>query len=119
MAESAVQLGIAGRVAGHVLSTQFVLNLLKGVLKLLAVVAYVDHPSAGLFRHLLRSRISAVAETEVSIKACVGDQDHVNNGIGLLSGGNRIVNLDSAAFVLAVRQDDHRLAARFLIELFV
>ena len=41
----------------------------------------------------------------------------VNNDVRLLRRGNRVVDLGAAALVLAVSQQDHRLAARLMVHL--
>jgi len=117
--EGSIELEVGGRIAGNILRAQFILNLLEGCFKLLAVVAHIDQASACLIGYPLGRGIATVAHVEPAIELAVGDQNHINDHIVLLRGGNGFANLGAAALVFAVGQDDDRLAARLPAQLFV
>src|SRR4051794_20175246 len=117
MAEGAVHLGVGGGVGGGVLGTEFVLDLGEGFLQFLPVIAHVDDAAAGFFGQLLGRREPAV--TPAAVEAAVGDQDYIDQGIGLLRGGYGFADFRAAALVLGVGQDDQGFAPGFLGQLFV
>ena len=58
VAKCAVELGVARGVSCHVLSAQFVFDLLKGCFKLGPVITYVDEAAAGLLGESLHGGIA-------------------------------------------------------------
>ena len=99
------------------MGAEFVLNLVEGLLELLAVVAYVDDAAAGVFGEALHVGFAGVAEA--AVEAAVGDEDDVDDGVGLLRGlGGGLEGL-LRALVAAVGQEDEDLAAGFLAEFVV
>ena len=121
-AEGAVDLGVGGGVAGEVLGAEFVLNLVEGFLELLAVVADVDDAAAGVGGEALHVAGAGVGEVDAeasAVEAAVGDEDDVDDGVGLLGGfGGGLEGL-LRALVAAVGEQDEDLAAGFLAELVV
>src|SRR5271154_6112023 len=88
-AEGAVDFGVEGGVAGEVLGAEFVLNLLEGLFELLAVVAYVDDAAAGLGGEALHVACAGIGEVDAeaaAVELAVGDEDDVDDGVGLLGG---------------------------------
>ena len=118
-AELAVEVEIFGRVAEQVLGAQFVLDLVEGLLKLFAIVANVDDAAAGVMRKLLHLAVAGVAEAHAGIEAAVGDQDHVDNGVGLLRGLGGGFECLFRALLAAVGQHDDDFAAGFGAQLVV
>ena len=70
--------------------------------------------SLGKFLHFAVTGISAE-----SVEAAVGDQQHVADGIRLLCGFNGFRDLELAALIFPVRQQDHGLAPNFFRQLVV
>ena len=118
-AEGAIHFEISGGIAGEVLGAELVLNLVEGLLELFAVAAYVDDAAAGVFCEALHVSRSTEAEAEAAVGSGVGDEDDVDDGVGLLSGlGGGLEGL-LRALVAAVGEQDEDLAAGFLAELVV
>ena len=89
----------------------------KASFSLSDLVAYINDAAAGLRRELLHFAIAGVS-TE-TVKAAIGDQQHVADGIGLLRGFDRIIDLELAALIFSVGEQDHGFASDFLGELIV
>src|ERR1700677_4525521 len=82
-----VDLGVGGGVAGEVLGAELVLNLVEGLFELLAVVAYVDDAASSVFCEALHIGVAGVdAEAAAAVKAAIGDENDVDDGVGLLGG---------------------------------
>src|SRR5512146_1740252 len=99
LAEGAVELGIGGGVTDAVLRTQFGGNLVESLLELVHLVPGVDHASAGFGAELLHLRVPVVA---AAVKAAVGDQDDVADGVSFLRRLDGVLDLELATLVLAV-----------------
>ena len=121
-AEAAVELEVGGGVAGEVLGSELVLNLLEGFFEFFAVVAYVDDAAAGLGGELLHIAGAGVGEVDAeassAVEAAVGDEDDVDDGVGLLCGFDGGLEGLLRALVAAVGEEDEDLAACLLAELF-
>ncbi len=118
-AEGSVGLEVAGGVAGEVLGAELVLDLVEGFFELLAVVAYVDDAAAGVFGEALHVGVAGVAHAEAAVKAAIGDEDDVDDGVGLLGGFGGGLEGFLGALVAAVGEHDEDLAAGFLAEFLV
>src|SRR6266851_508134 len=112
-----VDLGVGGGVAGEVLGAELVLDLVEGFLELFAVVAYVDDAAAGVFGEALHVGVAGVAEA--AVEAAVGDEDDVDDGVGLLGGLGCGLEGFLGALVAAVGEEDEDLAAGLLAKLVV
>src|SRR5882757_8485198 len=104
-----VDLGVGGGVAGEVLGAELVLDLVEGFLEFFAVVAHVDYAAAGVFGHALHVGVPGVAEA--AVEAAVGDQDDVDDGVGLLGGLGGGLDGLLGALVASVGEEDENLAA--------
>src|SRR5271170_1154860 len=86
-AEGSVDLGVGGGVAGEVLGAELVLNLVEGLLELLAVVADVDETATGVAGEAVHGGGAGVGEVDAEatarVEAAVGDEDDVDDGVGL------------------------------------
>ncbi len=118
-AEGAVDLGVGGGVAGEVLGAELVLNLLEGLFELFAVVAYVDDAATGLGGKALHVAIAGVGHAEAAVEAAVGDEDDVDDGVGLLGSFGGGFEILLRALVAAIGEEDEDLAASLLTELVV
>ena len=54
-----------------------------------------------------------------AVKAAIGDQQHIADGIRLLCRLDRVVDLELTALVFSVGEQDHGLASYFFRELIV
>ena len=59
------------------------------------------------------SPLAGVAHAEATVKAAIGAEQHIDDGIGFLRGFDGILDFQLAAFVLAVGEQDHRLPPHF------
>src|ERR1700761_1628711 len=88
-AEGGVDFGVGGGEAGEVLGAKFVLNLIKGLLQLFTVVAYVDDAASGVGGEFLHVTFAGVGEVDAeasSVEASVGEEDDVDDGVSFLCG---------------------------------
>ena len=121
-AEGAVDFCVGGGEAGEVLGAELVLDLVEGFLKLFAVIAYVDDAAACFGGEALHIACAGVGEVDAeasAVEAAVGEEDDVDDGVGLLccfSGGLEGL---LRALVAAVGEEDEDLAACLLAELVV
>src|ERR1035438_9649566 len=90
LAEAAVQLGVAGRIAGQILGAQLIFDLLEGSLELFAIVAHINEAATGLLGQLRHGREAAIAKA--SVKAPVSDQDYVDDDVGPLRRGDGVAH---------------------------
>ena len=110
-----VDLGVGGGVAGEVLGAELVLNLVEGLFELLAVVAYVDDAASSVSREALHVGVAGVeAEAATAVEAAVGDEDDIDDGVGLLGGLGGGFEVLLRALVATVGQQDEDLAAGLL-----
>src|ERR1700760_493678 len=114
-----VDLGIGRGVAGEVVGAELVLDLVEGFLEFFTVVAYVDDAAAGVFGETLHVGVAVVAHAEAAVEAAVGDEDDVDDGVGLLGGFGGGFEVFLRALVAAVGEHDEDLAAGLLAELVV
>src|SRR5208283_4746897 len=98
--EATVLLGVGGRIGDNILSAQLLLDLLEGSLEFLAVVAHVDDASAGFLGQLFHGGKTAVAK--VPVETAVGDENHVDQGVGALGRGDGFADLVLAALIFAI-----------------
>jgi hypothetical protein len=89
-------------------------DLVEGLLQFLELVAHVDDAPAGLLGELLH-----LTSTEALVHAAVGDEQHVHHGIRPLGSLDGVADLQAAALVLAVGEQDHGLAADLARQLFI
>src|SRR4029077_21051547 len=109
-AEFAVAVVVGGIVAEGVLAAQFLGNLVEGLFQLFFGVD-VDHATAGIIGQApSRSSIGAIAR--------VGDEQHVNHGVGTLGSLNRFLKLHLATLVLGIGDDHDSFAPRLAVQLF-
>src|SRR6201989_3313563 len=114
-----VDLGVGGGVAGEGLGAELILDLVEGFLEFFTVVAYVDDAAAVVFGETLHGGVAVVAHAEAAVKAAVGDEDDVDDGVGLLGGFGGGFEVFLRALVAAVGEHDEDLAAGLLAELVV
>ncbi len=96
---------------------------LKASSSFLAVVADVDDAAAGVVGELFHVAGAGVGEVDAeaasAVEAAVGDEDDVDDGVGLLGGlGGGLEGL-LRALIAAVGEQDEDLAAGLLAELVV
>src|SRR5258708_1366670 len=84
-----------------------------------AGAAFVVDLAAGGFGEALHVAFAAVAHAESAVEAAVGDEDDVDDGVGLLGGFRGRLEGLLRALVAAVGKEDEDLAAGLLVELVV
>ena len=113
LAVAAVEFRVGRSEADVVLAAQLGGDLVEGLLQLVHLVAHVDHPASGGFGQFAHFGFAGVAAAEPAIKSAIGAQQHVDDGVRFLRRFNRVPDLQLAAFVLAVGQQNHCLAPHF------
>src|SRR5712671_5198336 len=116
-AERAVARSVGGHITSVVLAAEFLGNLVEGLAEFFDLVADFDHAASGFLGQLFHLEIAVKAAE--AVEAAVGDEQHVADGIGLLRGFDGVLDLQTAALVFSVGEQDHRLAADFVAEFVV
>src|SRR5271157_1852582 len=120
LTERAIAGSIGGGVANVVLAAEFLRNLVEGLAKFLDLVANFNHAAARFLRQFPHLRIAVVAEAAThTVESAVGNEQYVADRIRFLGRFNGIFNLQTAAFILSVGKQDHRLASDFMTEFVV
>src|SRR5208282_2043465 len=112
--ERAVARGIGGCVTNVVLAAKFLRNLIESLAEFLNLVTNFNHAAAGFLREFFHRGIAAIAHA--AIETAVRDEQHVADGIGLLRRFDGIFDLEAAAFIFSIGEQDHRLASNFVAE---
>jgi len=94
------------------LGAKLVLDLVEGLLQFAAVVAYVDDAAAGVVGELIHVD-DAVIEGITHVIGAVGDEDHIDDGVGFLCGFGGGLEGFLRALVAAVGEKDDDLASSF------
>ena len=85
-------------------------------MKLFGIVTDVDDAAAGVVRELLHLAVATESHAQAGVKAAVGDEDDVDDGVGLLGSlGSSLQGFLRALFA-TVGEHDEDLATSFLAE---
>ena len=102
LAVTAILFAVRRRIADRVLGAHLLLDLVEdrfeGILSI-----DLEHPSAGLFGHLLQNAFAAVAPAKRAIELAVDIEDPVDDRIRLLRSLDRGLQVKRTALILARR----------------